>query len=119
MNKLEDSLRNESKLEKFKTGMKKWSRENIKTKPTSKYPKITFRNPVQQHPTPQVEANPNDIRQFLVPLAPPPPTDRPPPPTRPQPTDRPPTTTTQSVNRITRYFTPAQGTGTRSISNNN
>ena len=50
MNKLEDNLRNESKLEKFKTGMKKWSRENIKTKPTSKYPKITFRNPVQQHP---------------------------------------------------------------------
>ena len=119
MNKLEDNLRNESKLEKFKTGMKKWSKENIKTKPTSKYPQITFRNPVQQHPTPQVEANPNVIRQFLVPLAPPPPTDRPPPPTRPQPTDRPPRTATQSVNRITRYFTPAQGTGTRSRSNGN
>ena len=130
MKKLYDSLRNEPKLQKFKAGIRQWVKKNVAIKPSPKYPALLPSTPRRQQARPaQTQHSQEDIRRFLIPQnqlqpqpiveAPPPPTDRPPPPTRPQPTDRLLTTATQSVNRITRYFTPAQGTGTRSGSNGN
>ena len=124
LNKLGDNLRNEKRLEIFKTGMKKWAKANIQTKPTSRHPQLTQRIPVQPQPRaqprPQIATNANDIRQFLIPQGSPHgvPPDRQPPTDRPTPTDRPPPPAKSSqpavpeehqhMNRITRYFQPSR-----------
>ena len=124
LNKLGDNLRNEKRLEIFKTGMKKWAKANIQTKPTSRHPQLTQRIPVQPQPRaqprPQIATNANDIRQFLIPQGSPPSVlpDRQPPTDRPTPTDRPPPPARSSqpavpeerqhMNRITRYFQPSR-----------
>ena len=48
LNKLDDNLRNENKLEIFKSGMKKWVKRNINIKPVSKHPQLVYRNPGPQ-----------------------------------------------------------------------
>ena len=95
MNKLDDNLRNETKLERFKAGVRMWVKKNIKIKPSTRHPKLIGRKLVTPQPTPQDTPNPNDIRRFLIrqdspqnhtlPMLrpPPPPTDRPPPPRAP------------------------------------
>ena len=66
MNKLDENLRNEPKLEKFKTGAKQWVKKNIKIKPSSKHPQLLHRNGAQPQPMPAPKPNPNDIRRFLT-----------------------------------------------------
>ena len=71
MNKLDENLRNEPKLEKFKTGAKKWVKKNIKIKPSSKHPQLIHRNGAQPQPMAAPDLNPNDIRRFLTQQNPP------------------------------------------------
>ena len=109
MNKLDDSLRNETKLERFKTGVRIWVKKNIKTKPSSKHPKLIGRKNATPRPTPQDPPNPNDIRRFLIRQDPNHthtlPMLRPPP----HPTDRPPPTIATPSLGIMRYFLPHPG----------
>ena len=103
LNKLDDNLRNENKLEIFKSGMKKWVKRNINIKPVSKHPQLVYRNPGPNHMQPQADPNPYDIRRFLIPQNP---AQVPaqPPMLPPQPTDGPPPATIQRG--IQRYFAP-------------
>ena len=84
--------------------MKKWAKENIKTKPVSKFPNLNFRIPPQHQAQATInQVHTNDIRQFLIPLNPPPHPDRP------APTDTPPPQLArrhQPANMIKRYFPP-------------
>ena len=68
MNKLDDNLRNEGDLGCFKTGMKKWVKENISVKPSSKHPQLNLLRParIQQQPVANNQ-NLNDIRRYFVP----------------------------------------------------
>ena len=88
LNKLDDNLRNETKLDKFKNGMKSWAKKNIAIKPSSKHPQfVSDKTPTAQPRPVQAAQQHNDIRRFLIqtkptqPRAPlpPVPTDRPPP----------------------------------------
>ena len=68
MNKLDDNLRNEGELETFKTGMKKWVKENISVKPSSKHPQLNLQRPARIQQQPVVNSqNLNDIRRYFVP----------------------------------------------------
>ena len=105
LNKLGDNLRNETKLECFKTEMKKWAKKNISTKPKSRHPQFSKSKSTQAKLPDQEPNNPQDIRRFLVPR------HETPPPARPQPTDRPPPTNAQVLaanNSIRKYFSPVQ-----------
>ena len=105
MNKLDDNLRNETKLDKFKSGMKSWTKKNIAVKPRSKHPQIvSFKHPQTQPRPVQVANNPNDIRRFMILQNPTQPRTPPPP----EPTDRPPPTRGPAPNNhgIMRYFKP-------------
>ena len=103
LNKLDDNLRNESKLDNFKSGMKKWVKRNISIKPVSKHPQLVHRNNGPIHMQPQADPNLYDIRRFLIPQTPVQGPAQPPVPP-PQPTDRPPPLTVQRG--IQRYFAP-------------
>ena len=50
LNKLDGNLINETKLDKFKAGMKSWTKKNIAVKPRPKYPKIAnLTKPCKDH----------------------------------------------------------------------
>ena len=90
LNKLNEELRREEKLNNFKVGLRKWVVDNIPTKPRTKFPKFeakigpSLAAPAQRNMQ-------HDIRSFLIdrsigdsseeirPAVPPIPTDRPPP----------------------------------------
>ena len=68
-NKLDECLRSEPKLERFKTGVRDWIKINITIKPTPSFPSISLGNRRHQPPPPP-EPPPrlNSIRRYLVPL---------------------------------------------------
>ena len=69
INRLENSLRNEENIEKFKAGTRNWVMKNIDIKPSSKYPNLNFGMKTRQPeppPDPQ-EPAPYDIRRYFVP----------------------------------------------------
>ena len=89
LNKIDEDLRNEEKLDRFKTGFRRWVLQNVAIKPKSKFTKVARRLPPKKKSTLQTR-DPQDIRNFLVDrsdepvvshvlVAPPTPTDRPPP----------------------------------------
>ena len=57
LNKLDDNLRNETKLDKFKNGMKSWAKKNIAIKPSSKHPQFV------SHKTPKAQPRPVQAAQ--------------------------------------------------------
>ena len=69
LNKLTESLRNETKLDKFKTGLREWVRVNITIKPQASFPSLTAGSRTYQPPPPP-EPPPctNTIVRYLVPL---------------------------------------------------
>ena len=74
LNKLEENLRCEPKLEKFKSGVKIWIKANIPIKPTSKFSDLgsrTWYHPPDPDPDPDPdpEESVNDIRRYFQPLA--------------------------------------------------
>ena len=70
MNKLNEDLRCEPKLDKFKTGVKTWVKENISIKPSSKFADIGSRSrPQYQQPQDHPVIN-YDIRRFFRPISP-------------------------------------------------
>ena len=73
LNKLDENLRNEEKLEKFKTGAREWVKKNIAIKPISKHPNLTAGTRMTQPNLPPDPPDPpdpplNSIRRFLIPL---------------------------------------------------
>ena len=71
INKLDEELRSESNINKFKKGVKEWVKKNIAVKPTPKYPDLSSGNR-QHHPNPPPEPpdppeNSNIIRRYLIP----------------------------------------------------
>ena len=109
MNKLDDNLRNEPKLQKFKAGIRQWVKKNVAIKPSPIYPALLPSTPRRQQARPaQTQHSQEDIRRFLIPqnqLQPQPIVEAPPPPT-----DRPPPT---AANDIRRYFQPEPSTTNR------
>ena len=67
LNKLPENIRNEKSMNKFKTKLKKWSVENILTKPKQKFPTIVMNTYPMMHPNPVAHRLNEDIRQFLIP----------------------------------------------------
>ena len=65
---LDENLRNEEKLEKFKAGMRSWVKENIRTKPKAKFPNLTTGRVNQQQPPPDPPPLVNDIRRYFLPV---------------------------------------------------
>ena len=55
-NKLDESLRSEHKLEKFKTGVREWIKTNINIKPTPSCPSISSGSRRHQPPPPPPES---------------------------------------------------------------
>ena len=68
MNKLDDSLRSEQNLDKFKTGLQKWVKHNISAKPKNMFQTIPRRTVTQAPPAP-VQAAPsrNLITRYFQP----------------------------------------------------
>ena len=117
-NKLNDDLRNEVKLERFKRGLRSWVLQNIPIKPIQKFQRFGERCRPRDV-TPPGLGEQLDIRRFLISrstsngpryngrnLSSPasPPVEAPP-----QPTDRPPPSATLSQSRrqgILKYFRP-------------
>ena len=70
-NKLDESLRNETKLERFKRDLRKWVKKNICIKPTPKFPSLTQSNfpprPDPPPPKPDPPSTQNIIRRYLIP----------------------------------------------------
>ena len=68
-NKLDECLRSEPKLERFKTGLRDWIKSNITIKPTPRFPSISLGNRrLQPPPPPEPPPILNSIRRYLVPL---------------------------------------------------
>jgi hypothetical protein len=66
---LDECLRSEQKLEKFKAGVKDWIKINITIKPTPSFPSISLGNRRHQPPPPpEPPPRHNSIRRYLVPL---------------------------------------------------
>ena len=68
INKLDEKLRNEEKLSKFKSGVRAWVLKNIQIKPTSRFPSIV--NGMKRKPPEPDPPDPlplNGIRRYLVP----------------------------------------------------
>ena len=62
------SLRNEAKIEKYKSGLKVWVKKNIAIKPSSKYPDLLgSRVAKKKNPPEDPPPNPNDIRRYFSP----------------------------------------------------
>ena len=106
-NKIDEALRNETKIKKFKAGMRKWVLTNIATKPRSKFIRDERRT-IPRQTTKINNGGQQDIRGFLI--------DRPeargpiqpPSLTQPTPTDRPPPTPRRDhrpATGILRYLT--------------
>ena len=110
LNNVDEDLRNEINIKKFKTGIRRWVLENIPTKPSSKFKRVENR----LAPRSIVQVNNSaqqDIRQFLIDrlidIGAPLPISL----TQPTPSDRPPPTPERdqaSAHSILRYFTPVQ-----------
>ena len=65
-NKLSEELKNEEKLERFKTGLRRWVTENIPIKPVSKFQKFGERVVLKQTITPpNTHDGQQDIRTFF------------------------------------------------------
>ena len=105
-NAIDEDLRREENVERFKSGLRKWVSENISVKQSSKFPRIASRR-ISRNTDDVNIIGQHDIRRFLidrssVPAAlVPTPTNRPPPaPARLVPTDN------SSRNQgILKYFT--------------
>ena len=74
-NLLDEILKNEPKIEIFKTKVKKWIQENIAIKPSSKYPSLTGGRIKNQQTQPHLEPPPNNpqpkrnsIRHYFQPI---------------------------------------------------
>ena len=107
-NTLDEALRNEDKLSKFKISLREWVIKNVAVKPKSKFQKIESKMLARKEI--QVEKiDKQDIRYFLIDrsntanhslprvLPPPPPSDRPPPSVR---------MSMEETHGILRYFKP-------------
>ena len=85
LNKLSEGLRNEEKIERFKSGLRKWVVQHIPVKPITKFLRFGERL-VPREITPLLNVEQQDIRRFLTDRSThntreaPTPTDRPPPP---------------------------------------
>ena len=77
-NKLDENIRKETSLSKFKVGTKEWVKKNISVKPKPKHPNLTAGRirPPRNPPDPPRQAQ-NNIRRYLIQL--PHPSVRPPP----------------------------------------
>ena len=64
LNSLDEDLRNEDKLERFKVGLRKWVKMHIPTRPRSKFPK--FERRLSRNTPPTVELDRQDIRRFFI-----------------------------------------------------
>ena len=71
LNKLSKSLRTETKLEKFKSGLKDWVKANIAIKPKATFPSLTagYRRNQPPPPPPPLPPRHNTITQYLVPMS--------------------------------------------------
>ena len=105
-NKIDENIRNETKLEKFKVKVKEWVKNNIEVKPSTKFPsfaRLQYNNQPPQPPDPPDPPDPqpnlNSIRRYLTPA---PITRR-----HTQTTPQPKPAIIRSQNRITEYFHPA------------
>ena len=70
-NKLDESLKKETKLEKFKAGVRDWIKTNIPIKPLPRFPSIASGSRRNQPPPPPEPPPPpryNSIRRYLVPV---------------------------------------------------
>ena len=67
-NKLDDDLRNEVKIYKFKAGLRKWVLQKIAIKPVLRYPTLTAEQVAQLQPQPHQPAPENDIRRYFQPV---------------------------------------------------
>ena len=110
LNNINEDLRNEDNIEKFKSGMREWVLGNILTKPRSKFDRTEGRV-VPRNIAVVNNADQQDIRQFLINRSEHNGTSFPPRRTKPTPTDRPPPAQNReqvSVQGILRYFSPEQ-----------
>lgn len=71
MNKLDENIRKETKIDRFKTGAKNWVKKNIKIKPSSKHPQIVERRILPPQPEPVAVQGLQDIRRYFLPQNPP------------------------------------------------
>ena len=67
-NKLDDDLRNEVKVDKFKVGLRKWILQNIAIKPVPRFPALTGGRVAQRQPQQHQAAPLNDIRRYFQPI---------------------------------------------------
>ena len=75
-NKLDENLKKETKVEKFKVGVKKWVRDNVPVKPSSTFSNFSRRqhSDGRNPPTlpgqvqPQVNPRQNSIRNYFHPI---------------------------------------------------
>ena len=69
-NKLNSTLRNQPKLEKFKSGAREWVKKNISIKPKPSFSSIIVGSRRNQPPPPPPEPPPlqNTIRRYFLPL---------------------------------------------------
>ena len=110
LNNINEDLRNEDNIEKFKSGMREWVLGNILTKPRSKFDRTEGRV-VPRNIAVVNNADQQDIRQFLINRSEHNGTPFPPRRTQPTPTDRPPPAPNReqvSAQSILRYFSPEQ-----------
>ena len=110
LNNINEDLRNEDNIEKFKSGMREWVLGNILTKPRSKFDRTEGRA-VLRNIAVVNNADQQDIRQFLINRSEHNGTPFPPRRTQPTPTDRPPPAPNReqvSAQGILRYFSPEQ-----------
>ena len=69
LNKLDECLRCEPKLEKFKIGVRSWVKENIAIKPRSKYPNLgSLRRYQHLDPPDDPPEQTTDIRKYFKPV---------------------------------------------------
>ena len=75
VNKLDEVLKNEPKVENFKVGFRKWVRDKIQVKPSSKFSNFTRRQqslqrnlPLNRIQQPQINQGQNSIRNYFHPI---------------------------------------------------
>ena len=118
LNNIDEDLRNEDNLKKFKLGMREWVLKNISTKPRPKFDRaenrVVPRNIALVNNTDQ-----RDIRQFLINQTEPFGAPFPPRSSQPTPTDRPPPAPNRdqvTVQGILRYFSQERNQQTKNYS---
>ena len=74
-NKLDEVLKNEPKVENFKVGVRKWVKDKIPVKPSSKFSNFTRRQqslprnlPLNRIQQPQINQGQNSIRNYFHPI---------------------------------------------------